>query len=185
MDDALLMRVLHRLADGDEQLQPLRRGVSLASSQNFVSGRPLTSSMTKNGWPPGVRPPSSTRAMLGWSIIARACRSCSNRASTALESMPVLISFSATLRLTGSVCLATQTSPMPAFADLLLERVAAGDQHVREGGRVVVGRDRGLPEENSSDADGLDRAFRRWLVRLGPDFVGSLVGGQQGFDPPP
>ena len=87
--------------------------MSLASSQNLVSGRPLTSSMTKNGWPVGVRPPSSTLAMLGWSIIASACRSCSKRASTAFESMPVLISLSATLRLTGSVCLATQTSPMP------------------------------------------------------------------------
>ncbi len=39
--------------------------VSLASSQNLVNSGPLTSSMTKNGWPVGVRPPSSTLAMLG------------------------------------------------------------------------------------------------------------------------
>ena len=51
--------------------------------------------------------------MLGGSIIASACRSCSKRASTTLESMPVLISFNAILRLTGSVCLATQATPMP------------------------------------------------------------------------
>ena len=41
------------------------RGVSLASSQNLFSGRPLTSSITKNGWPSGVSPPSSTLAMFG------------------------------------------------------------------------------------------------------------------------
>ena len=52
--------------------------------------------------------------MLGWSIIASACRSCSKRCEHGpANPCPVLISFSATLRLTGSVCLATQTSPMP------------------------------------------------------------------------
>ena len=112
VDDALLMCVLHRLADGHEQFQPLSGRQPGLVAEPF-SGRPLTSSMTKNGCPVGVSPPSSTRAMLGWSIIASAWRSCSNRASTAAESMPVLISLSATLRLTGSVCLATQTSPMP------------------------------------------------------------------------
>ena len=44
--------------------------------------------------------------MFGWSISASACRSASNRASTAFESIPLLISFSATCRLTGSVWLA-------------------------------------------------------------------------------
>ena len=51
--------------------------------------------------------------MFGWSISASACRSCSKRWSTARESMPGLMSFSATLRFTGSVCFATHTSPMP------------------------------------------------------------------------
>ena len=41
------------------------RGVSLRASQNWVIGTPLTSSMTKNGRPSGVAPPSSTRAMFG------------------------------------------------------------------------------------------------------------------------
>ena len=35
------------------------------------------------------------------------------RASTCLESIPSLISLTATNRLTGSVCLARQTEPMP------------------------------------------------------------------------
>ena len=51
--------------------------------------------------------------MLGWSIRARACRSASKRASTCRESMPALMSLSATSRLTGSVCSAIQTVPMP------------------------------------------------------------------------
>ena len=73
-------------------------GVSLASSQYFVMGTPLISSMTKKGRPASVRPPSSTLAMLGWSITASACRSASNRASTDFESMPALMTFRATLR---------------------------------------------------------------------------------------
>jgi hypothetical protein len=42
--------------------------------------------------------------MLGWSIKASAWRSASNRASTTRESMPPLISFNATSRMTGRVC---------------------------------------------------------------------------------
>ena len=51
--------------------------------------------------------------MLGWSIRARACRSASNRAMTCRESIPALMSLTATSRLTGSVCWAIQTVPMP------------------------------------------------------------------------
>ena len=69
--------------------------------------------MTKYGRPPLVVPPSSTRAMFGWSIRASACRSASKRAMTCRESMPALISLTATRRLTGSVCWAIQTLPMP------------------------------------------------------------------------
>ena len=46
VDDPLLMGVLDGLANGDEQLQPLR-GVRRCSSQYWVIGTPLTSSMTK------------------------------------------------------------------------------------------------------------------------------------------
>ena len=46
MDDAFLMGMLHRVADGNEQLQPLR-GVSVFWSQYSVIGTPLTNSITK------------------------------------------------------------------------------------------------------------------------------------------
>ena len=78
-------------------------GVSLFRSQYSVIGTPLTSSMTKNGRPSWT-PPSSTLAMFGWSIIASAWRSASNRTSTCFESIPALMTLTATLRFTGSVC---------------------------------------------------------------------------------
>ena len=46
VDDALLVRVLDRLADRDEQLEALAME-SRCSSQKSVMGTPLTSSMTK------------------------------------------------------------------------------------------------------------------------------------------
>src|SRR5205814_989831 len=69
--------------------------------------------MTKYGRPALVVPASSTRAMFGWSMRARAWRSASKRAMTCFESMPALMSLSATTRLTGAVCWAIQTVPMP------------------------------------------------------------------------
>ncbi len=51
--------------------------------------------------------------MFGWSIRARACRSASNRAITSRVSMPGLMTLSATVRRTGSVCSAIQTTPKP------------------------------------------------------------------------
>ena len=84
-----------------------------SSSQYFVIGTPLTSSIAKYGRPAGVIPASNTLAMLVWSIRARACRSASNRATTRAESIPGLISFRATRRLTGCSCSTTQTSPIP------------------------------------------------------------------------
>src|SRR6516165_7260755 len=89
------------------------RGVRWCSSQYRVIGTPLTRSMTKYGRPSGVVPASSTRAMLAWSIRASAWRSASKRAMTCRESIPALMSFTATSRLTGSVCWAIQTVPMP------------------------------------------------------------------------
>ena len=53
-------------------------------------GMPLTSSMVKYGRPLEVAPASSTLAMFGWFIMARAWRSASKRASTCLVSMPGL-----------------------------------------------------------------------------------------------
>ena len=76
-------------------------------------GSPLTRSMTKYGRPLPVCPASRTLAIFGWSMRARACRSASKRAMTCLLSMPGLMTFSATRRLTGSICWAIQTVPMP------------------------------------------------------------------------
>ena len=89
------------------------RGESRASSQYWVIGMPLISSMTKNGRPLSVAPASSTRAILGCSIIASACRSASKRARTWAESMPGLITFRATRRRTGWSCSAMNTAPIP------------------------------------------------------------------------
>ena len=76
-------------------------------------GTPLTSSITKKGRPVSVAPASRTVAMLGWSMIASAWRSASNRATTCAVSMPGLMTFSATLRRTGFSCSAMKTAPMP------------------------------------------------------------------------
>src|SRR5207247_1584083 len=51
--------------------------------------------------------------MLAWSMRARAWRSASKRAMTCRESMPALMSLTATSRLTGCVCWPIQTVPMP------------------------------------------------------------------------
>ena len=54
--------------------------------------------------PDSVVPPSITCAILGWSSKARAWRSDSKRAITCLESMPGLMTLSATWRLIGFFC---------------------------------------------------------------------------------
>jgi hypothetical protein len=86
---------------------------SFAVSQYSVIGTPRTSSITKYGRPVGVAPASSTFAMLGWSIMASACRSASNRPITCRVSIPGLTIFSATFRLIGAVCCAMYTNPKP------------------------------------------------------------------------
>ena len=73
---------------------------------------------------PGVE----DRAILGWSIMARAWRSASNRAMTCRLSMPALMTLRATVRRTGWVCSAMKTVPMPALADRLEELVRADDR---------------------------------------------------------
>lgn len=76
-------------------------------------GTPFTSSITKYGRPVSVAPASITRAMPGWSIMARACRSASKRAITWRVSMPGLMILRATVRWIGLVCSAMKTTPMP------------------------------------------------------------------------
>ena len=86
--------------------------------------------------------------MLGWSIRASACRSASNRASTARESMPILISFSATCRLTGCGLLGPVDGAHAPLAEDFEQRVPAGDDLARDGSAGAVGRrgvgDRGV-----------------------------------------
>ena len=65
VDDALLMGVLHGLADVDEQLQPLARRQLVLDRRYSVIGTPRTSSITKYGRPVSVAPASSTLAMFG------------------------------------------------------------------------------------------------------------------------
>ena len=64
MDDAFLMRVLHRVADRNEEPEPFRsrKPRLIAVLGDFFPG---TNSMTKNGRPAGVAPASSTFAMFG------------------------------------------------------------------------------------------------------------------------
>ena len=70
--------------------------------------------------------------MFGWSIMARACRSASNRAITCCVSMPGLMIFRATLRRTGSRLLGQVDDAHAALADLLQQLVGADLRtHVR------------------------------------------------------
>ena len=84
--------------------------------------------MTKYGRPDSVAPASSTRAMLAWSIMARACRSASKRAMTCRVSMPGLMTLRATLRCTGRALLGHVDGAHAALADLLQQLVRADDR---------------------------------------------------------
>ena len=86
-------------------------------------------------------PASSTLAMLGWSIRARACRSASNRATTWRVSMPGLRTFRATLRRTGCGLLGHEDDAEAALADLL-QQLVRPDHRARAvaDGRQVDGR---------------------------------------------
>ena len=70
VDDALLVGVLDRLADRDEQLQPLPRGEPVLVA--VLGDRHALDQLHDEVRParPSVVPASSTLAMLGWSISA-------------------------------------------------------------------------------------------------------------------
>ncbi len=82
VNDAFLMGVLDRLTDGYEEFQPLpEREVVLVA----VAGDRHALDQIHHEVGPATSPwclPSRTRAMFGWSIRARACRSASKRAMT-------------------------------------------------------------------------------------------------------
>src|SRR5207248_5060204 len=103
VDDPLLVRMLHGAADMNEQLEPLPDGELLAVA--VFGDRDAADQLHHEvGAADSVVPPSRTLAMLGWSIIASAWRSASNRAITDLVSMPSLMTLRATRRRTGSSC---------------------------------------------------------------------------------
>ena len=95
--------------------------------------------MTKNGRPVAVVPASSTRAMFGWSIRARAWRSASKRAMTCAVSMPALMTFRATLRRTGFCLLGQEDGAHAPLADGLQELVRADDRAGALGEGAVAG----------------------------------------------
>src|SRR5262249_59115473 len=144
-------------------------GVRRCSSQYLVIGPPLTRSMTKYGRPASVAPASSTLAMLGWSISASACRSASNRAMTCRLSIPALMTFTATSRLTGSVCWAIHTAPMPPSPTCSISLYGP----ITVPGLCVVGWSMvaagSLPAGRSSRLSGASAAASRastWAIRV-------------------
>ena len=90
-----------------------------ARRRYLVIGTPLTSSMTKYGRPLSVVPASSTLAMLGWSISARACRSASKRARTCRLVHARLDDLERDLRLDRLGLLGHVDDAHAPFADLL------------------------------------------------------------------
>jgi hypothetical protein len=106
VDDPLLVRVLDGLANLDEQIEPFLRGeIGLIAVVGDLDPPDQFHHEIGPAHVGGAR--IQHLAMLGWSIIASACRSASNRATTCLVSMPSLMTLSTTRRRTGSVCSAT------------------------------------------------------------------------------
>ena len=153
-------------------------------------GTPLTSSMTKYGRPASVAPASSTRAMLAWSISARACRSASKRAMTCAVSMPGLMSLRATLRWTGCGLLGHPDRAHAAFADLLQQLVRADDRAGALGERLVdggghTGGDRGVQETAGPEVGRdqfLDLGTLLDIVATSLRDVGSSICGRVDFN---
>ena len=124
MDDALLMGVLNRVADGNEQFESLF-GCEAVVVAVLRDGDALDQFHDEVGRRPSVAPASSTLAMFGWSMRARAWRSASKRAMTCRLSMPGLMILRATLRRTRLLLLGHEDDAHAAFADLLQEFVRA------------------------------------------------------------
>ena len=167
VDDPLLVGVLHRPADQDEQLQPLGDRELLAVA--VVGDRDAADQLHDEVGPArfGVVPPSKTWAMLGWSIIARAWRSASKRAMTCFVSIPGLMIFSATLRRTGWRLLGHVDDAHAPLADLLQQLVGADDRAGALGQVRPLGCGRG----------------RRARWRATPGSCAPLVDMQQGLQP--
>ena len=112
MDDPLLVSVLHRLADRDEQLEPFaeRQPAFVAEPGD---GDALDQLHDKVGATRVGRAGVEDLGDVGMVHERQRWRSAANRASTWRLSIPALIIFSATVRLIGRVCSAMKTVPMP------------------------------------------------------------------------
>ena len=88
VDDQVLVRVLHRRRPAAGRCRAARRCRARATSAYSTSGAPSTNSITRYGRPSGVVPPSSSRAMFGWSRPARICRSVRKRRTMESVSIP-------------------------------------------------------------------------------------------------
>ena len=124
MNDALLVGMLHRLANIDEQLQAVRGREGDCSSQN-VGDRDAPDQFHDEVRPAACRssPASRTLAMFGWSIKASACRSASKRAITWRVSMPGLMHLQGDPAAHRLVLLGHEDDPEAAFADLFQQFV--------------------------------------------------------------
>ena len=123
MDDRLLVRVLDARRTPRRTAAGARRCERCWVSQCSVIGTPATYSMTKYGRPSGVLPPSKTRAMAGWSIIASAWRSDSNRATTSPGVHPRLDDLQGHLAPDGLGLLGEPDLAHPALAEPLEQPV--------------------------------------------------------------
>ena len=114
--------------------------------------------------------------MLGWSIKASACRSASNRASTVRESMPILISFSATMPAHRGRLLGEVDRAHPPLAEDFEQLVAAGDHLPRHESAGSVGprgaRDRGVRAVRALLPGRRFRRRKRFRIDSGGRFQG-------------
>src|SRR5262249_2092005 len=100
--------------------------LSRASSQYLVKGMPFTNSMTKNGRPLSVGPPSRTLAIVGWSMRARGWRSDFEAGQESLGIHAGLDELEGDFATDRLGLFGHPDGAHAAFADLLQKLVAAG-----------------------------------------------------------
>ena len=170
MDDPFRVAVLDRLADRHEQFQPLPGGESLPVAvlddrqplhQLHDEVRPAALGGT------GVEHPGDIRG----SIKASACRSASNRAMTSRESIPGLITFTATLQGPAQL-LGDEHEPHSALADLFHQLVRADRAAHAFGHRLEIDRGGGIQEASHAGMRG------EQTLNVLPD-LGVWTGGVQ------
>jgi hypothetical protein len=136
MHDQIAVCVLHRLANLEEDAQPLV--VVSMRSAHAVTGRPSTRSITKNGVPSDDTPPSKRardRRMLQVSQDRRSCRKRRRASSSALLDE---LDRDLLVELTVDALRRGRPRPCRAFPELRQQTVAADDAAVQGvGGRAL------------------------------------------------